>query len=464
MEITDAPSRSINLWLEPKLKHAPAVYDRLDAIQKEVENLEIRRTRNNATAEKFRKCLRAICLDLFDAYIADVEMLVGVPRDNNILSSKDKSHGFPDFVAARPFKDALNGLIATKYIEQVSLGNESSGQRSRVVGTKQLVDKVGVGELCPKHLIDTSDPIILRVGPKRSKKRQGFVETEQTKKWRSNLNCINDLLDQYRITLDLNQTQVREMEKLRSQNAKQEALQNKMPFDYQRVNTGRVRLYRVFNSPDWSQGGRFYGGWWQSIPGGLRSNIKINDKLTCEYDFSSIHPHLLYQKIGRPLPEGCDPYGAVFDGKHRKAVKRAFNAMLNAKKLPNPVPEFSKQETGLTWKQFTNAIIDYHKPLKSFMNSGEGVILQKWDSDIAEAIMLKFVEMRQPCLPIHDSFITYKTLESELPDIMSVAVKNVAGSFVPAQKAYSAECTPKNIGLVTDDIIDLLNEQKDIDQ
>lgn len=111
MENTDTPSRSINLWRKPKDKYAPAVFDRLDAIQEELEERETRRSRDRATADNFRSCLRAICLDLFDAYLENVELQIGVHRDNTALSRKNPA--IPEFVTARPFRDALDGLIAT---------------------------------------------------------------------------------------------------------------------------------------------------------------------------------------------------------------------------------------------------------------------------------------------------------------------------------------------------------------
>ena len=32
--------------------------------------------------------------------------------------------------------------------------------------------------------------------------------------------------------------------------------------------------------------------------------------------------------------------------------------------------------------------------------------------------MLRFVKMQYPCLPVHDSFVTYATLDDELPVMM----------------------------------------------
>ncbi|WP_170411479.1 hypothetical protein [Ruegeria arenilitoris] len=457
MAMTEASSRPINLWLVPREKHAPAIYDRLDLIQDEVERQEARRKRGGASAVSFRKCLRAICLDLFDAYVADADMQVGVPRDKNVLSGRDIAQ--PLFVSARPFLDALSGLENTGYIETVSIGNEASGRRTRVKGTQRLVDKLGVAGLKPEHLLDTSDPIVLRIKSNGKKKRHAFVDTDQIVRWRGNVEQINRHLEGYRLTLDLTQKQTNGMEADRLSDAVQEAKVEREPLRYQRINTTRTRLCRIFNSPQWNEGGRFYGGWWQSVPRRWRQHIKINGKLTCEYDFSSIHMRLLYKSIGAAMPKDIDPYSKPYGDRHRKVVKRAFNVLLNASRRPEPhtVPEFNEEELGMSWNSFLNGILRHHSVLEEYFMTGAGVYLQRVDADIAEAIMLKFVEMQQPCLPIHDSFITYKTLEDELPDIMErVAVELDAGE-IPAQKAYSGSYTGPT-GLVTADVGEVLAE------
>ncbi|WP_109312201.1 hypothetical protein [Ruegeria sp. AU67] len=457
MELTDAPSRPINLWRTPKDQFAPAIFDRLDHIQAEVEQLENRRRRDAASGARFRKCLRAICLDLFDAYVADADMQVGVAKDNNALSRKNLDQ--PEFVSARPFLDAYKGLVEAGYMDELSIGSEASGRRTRVRGTKLLVEKLGIAGLRPEHLVDTSDPIILRVKRNGKKKRHAFIDTDQIVQWRDNVEQINRHLEGYRFTLDLTQKQTNGMEADRLSDAVQEAKVEREPLQYQRIDTTRNRLCRIFNSPQWDEGGRFYGGWWQSVPKRLRRHIKINGKLTCEYDFSSIHMRLLYKSIGSTIPKDIDPYSKPYGERHRKVVKRAFNVLLNASRRPAPhtVPEFNEEELGMPWNSFLNGILKHHSVLEEHFMTGAGVYLQRIDAEIAEAIMLRFVEMRQPCLPIHDSFITYKTLEDELPEIMErVAVKLGAGE-IPAQKAYSGNYTGPT-GLVTADVGEVLAE------
>jgi len=456
MDIAEAPSRPLNMFRKPKPALAHAIYDRLDRIQEVVEQHEAeRRKRDRASAERFRDCLRGLCIDLFDAYLTDPHLLVGVRRDNNAFRRDNPA--LPAYATARTFRAALDGLEKAGYVEEVSLGNEASGKSTRVRGTIKLAQQLNIGHLKRDSLIDTSDVIILRVGPKDRKRRLGFAETPDTQRWRHNLNLINKHFSKYTIALEIDHDLQRHMEHVRLQAARSKARAEGSHFRYQKVDTRSTRLHRVFNSADWTEGGRFYGAWWQSIPKQFRQHILINGKHTCEHDYSAIHLRILYQLAGKPMPRVGDPHAEPYGEEHRNAVKRAFNVMLNARNWPRPetVPEFDEAKLGMSWKQFLGGIREHHRPIKNHLMSGIGTKLQRLDADIAEAVMLKFMEMDYPCLPIHDSFITYQTLTDELPGIMQQVAKECGNVVIPAKLVYAAQYNGP-IGPVDADITDIL--------
>ena len=78
------------------------------------------------------------------------------------------------------------------------------------------------------------------------------------------------------------------------------------------VNYPENFVRRIFNNGKWSDGGRFYGGWWQRIPGELRRRIVINNSgNTCsELDYSGLHIVLLYaqENIDYWKDVQVDPY------------------------------------------------------------------------------------------------------------------------------------------------------------
>ena len=55
---------------------------------------------------------------------------------------------------------------------------------------------------------------------------------------------------------------------------------------------------RIFNNKTFSDGGRFYGGWWQRIDSKFRKGIRMNNSPTVEIDYSALHVILAYSEAG----------------------------------------------------------------------------------------------------------------------------------------------------------------------
>lgn len=451
-----ASSRPINLFRKVTGPRAPAVLDRLDAIQSEIEAQENRRVRDNASGNRFQYCLRALCLDLFAAYVSDPNMEIGVSRDSTALSA-NPAH--PPFVSARPFVDALNGLISSGYVEQLSLGNEASGHSTRVRARSKLIAQLTIADFSVRDMVVNSDLIQLKLGKRgKQKKRTKFDDTPDTVRWGNNLALINANNARYQIALDVSPSGRRAMEAQRWTKAATKGKQYKI-FEYERLDESRTRLHRVFNKRDWSEGGRFYGAWWQAVPSAFRKHITINGKPTLEYDYSAAQLRILYADMGRDLSQQDDPYSKPYGEEYREVVKRCFNVMLNVKGRPDQstVPDFSASRMGLSWKEFVDGINEHHRPIASAFGSGIGGRLQRRDADIAEQVMLKFLEMQQPCLPVHDSFITYASLGDELSAIMAAAAEAVVGRPLTSKRSEAAKYAGLT-GPVTADISDILDE------
>ncbi len=192
------------------------------------------------------------------------------------------------------------------------------------------------------------------------------------------------------------------------------------------IDFGAHALRRIFNNKSWDEGGRFYGGWWQSIPREYRKRIHLNGKRTIELDFSGMHPAMMYAQIDAAPPP--DPYDIGIGTVSRTVIKKAFNSLINA---PNQrIDEqlgFDSEQSGLSWKELLDAIRDFHHPVKEYFNTGEGLRLQRKDSDIAETVMRKFTGMAYPCLPVHDSFIVHHALADDLNTAMLEAYEEIVG-------------------------------------
>jgi hypothetical protein len=86
------------------------------------------------------------------------------------------------------------------------------------------------------------------------------------------------------------------------------------------------KLYRIFNRGSFSNGGRFYGTWWQQIPKEIRPQLLIDGEPTIEHDYPQLHPNMLYAQIGARL-EG-DAY-AVDGWPSQRKGKPGFRSYLS---------------------------------------------------------------------------------------------------------------------------------------
>ena len=88
------------------------------------------------------------------------------------------------------------------------------------------------------------------------------------------------------------------------------------------LNFANVALRRIFARGRMDRGGRFYGGWWQTIPKDDRRFITINGRPTVEVDFSEIHPTMLYLLDGQSAPESIYDLGLMREGDPPASVHR----------------------------------------------------------------------------------------------------------------------------------------------
>jgi len=168
-----------------------------------------------------------------------------------------------------------------------------------------------------------------------------------------------------------------------------------------------VFLYRVFAQGSMSKGGRFYGAWWQQIPSKARRRILINLDKTVELDFSGLSCSMLYAREGLLPP--VDPYdiGLGFNPNdpRRALVKKYMNAMLNDSSKRYKLEPNELAVLDLKHSELHARLCKLHSPIEKYFNSGIGVELQFHDSEMAEEVMLRLMQVGEVCLPIHDSFI-----------------------------------------------------------
>lgn len=208
------------------------------------------------------------------------------------------------------------------------------------------------------------------------------------------------------------------------------------------INLNKKYLNRIFND-DFESGGRFYGGWWQSIPSELRRYILIDGVSTVEVDFKGFHIALLYSIKGIDYfaqGEHLDPY--TVKGWDRDDVKLLLQIVLNTSKK-NVIPAFNDERATKGLPQFPKEALEalmveferMHAPIVDWFYEGLGKTLQNIDAKIAERVMLSCMKIgarnadgiseQFVALPIHDSFIVKKQHQAMLVEMMKVSVSEV---------------------------------------
>jgi hypothetical protein len=231
-------------------------------------------------------------------------------------------------------------------------------------------------------------------------------------KLREQVHSINKFIEKQRISLVING---RDVSGSTFDMMIDPAIQEHLEEDGRIPDLARTQLRRIFNNSDWRQGGRFYGGWWQTVPSKWRSCIQINGSPTVELDYSGFSIRAIYHTKGRRF-EG-DPYEvpAIKEIVERRgdqwstvrdAVKRATHALINAgrdKKL-NCVRSI-KLPRYLTKAVIFRLIEERHAAISDKFRSGEGLFLMNKEARICQAVLRAGIEEGIPLLPIHDAFI-----------------------------------------------------------
>ena len=297
----------------------------------------------------------------------------------------------------------FNGLLKMGFIEVTREGHFDretfQGKVTRFVANDELLERLlgldGHPAISVKPKLD-SETIILRNKVDGKNVLLEYEDTPATERYRNNLHKINSCFLKHWVDLEVKDIELSKLE-ARITNHK-----DKEPIDY-----SNRTLVRIFSNGSFKQGGRFYRGWWQNVPSEYRKYITIDEKRTAEFDFSQLNPHLLYHSNYKQLGSE-DAYDRVLDGEHRKIVKQAFNAMVQASSpLKNCPNDIDLSEADISWAELRDLIIRSHKPIGDLFFRGHGNHLQFQDSCIAERIMLHFAGMDAPALPVHDSFILH---------------------------------------------------------
>ena len=446
---TYSPSRLINWSRDIKSPLFDAV---LNGICEEIEAKEIRKRKRTKAKPDFVKTVRAFVLDLYVARKSNKRMQLGLPLNKNEYSPANNYHKIVRFYQSMSLsyidvRSAYKGLEACGYLRTEKKGHFDKeigkGKRTRIRATRKLIsilEERAHITLWQIRRLEGCNNIVLK---NENKDIISYEASSQTTQMSNNLKRINELFSNTWIDLYLTDT---EFDALKRRILHKHFKDNEASPS---VDFSARTLKRVFNNSSWNEGGRFYGGWWQGVPSEYRKHIHINGKATVELDYSGIHPAMIYAEVGVTPPPNPYDMGLKVD---REIKKMAFNALVNASSMNiKQNSNFDAESAGCSWREFLEAIINAHPPIRKFFGTGYGVQLQKKDADIAEKVMLRFTKIGYACLPVHDSFLVHHALAEELKEQMEYYYEELVGTSAKVDHksifTYKAPAEPEFVDM-----------------
>jgi len=380
----DACKRLMELFLATEAIHTPRT-----------------RQRKSKDQQILEQQLGAILGNLVAGTIRKKPTPVAVTQSNAVLGSKDSHPVLND-----KLPDVLAILVVADILHK-SVGSYSEKKLTTIkvapIGST-LIHEFGLKRSDFRH--KERKPLVLRAR-KTSKNKPGkeieLPDTEDVRRMAAEVTRFNEFLGRQDI----------------------EYVGNRQDIDDERKTT-----HRVFNNGRMDEGGRLYGGFWQSLSGAKDSkrderadDICINDEHLAGLDYGQIAVRMLYSFEGKQL-EMEDAY--VLDGwgpECREGMKKLINSMIND---PTGEPKALKRMFGRTYglkvpeltAKAKQSIYEQHSAIKHHFNGTSTYRLFYEESNHLMRVLMKLVDMNIPALPVHDCLYVRLSDENTVRQLM----------------------------------------------
>ena len=356
-----------------------------------------KRARRPADQVTYDRIIEAILCDLCAVELGADNDSIHLPLSKKILGAKSRYKGtalgktLPDIlsVLSAPEMDfvVLEKGHSTFKIVDDDLNVAFAGGRQTILkaGPKLLsrIERFGIKRADVGHAPE-EEVLVLRT-PKRHANSiaayQEYEDDDATIALRQQMTDINAWLDTADITCNLHQ-----------------------------VDPTQRRLRRIFNNSDFAQGGRLYGGFWQTMSSDERQeHILIEDAWCVELDYGQMSLAILYGLTGTKPPDG-DLYDLSTQGiptSYRKGIKTVTQALINSSKVPRRMPKGVRKHlpSHTNIRDILAAIESKHPVIFPLMTSGIGMQLFRKESDILVDVLETLRSKGIVALPVHDAVV-----------------------------------------------------------
>lgn len=200
-------------------------------------------------------------------------------------------------------------------------------------------------------------------------------------------------------------------------------------FTKNRFHSSSRRLYRIFANGRFDNGGRLYRGFWIELPSASRHEVlQIDGDAITILDYGQMSTRLAYAKVGVKPPDG-DLYAVPgIANWQREGAKKLINAAFFSSA---PITRRPRGTTKLLPNghiaDLMAALKQAHAPITALFENGEGLRLQRLESDIMVEVLLRLIDAGITALPIHDAVIVGERHSRKAEAVMKDVFREMAG-------------------------------------
>lgn len=389
-----------------------------------------RRQRKMDGRAKFRVAVEALLANLTTAFARSPKALLNVPLSNSVLRGNPR---YRPPVYGKHFRDLISLLEDLRLITIVT-----KGHNVREWGRKEITTIRPTAKLLNMFLLaaPAGDKAFTRVEPPEViilKDREGLLtdyrDNEETRRWREEVRTINAALTAAPISTVSGRNLIDDRGFMVQPNVR--------------------TLRRIWNNSTWTEGGRLYDGFWQTMKREERlPSIRIDDQQIANVDFSQFNLRLAYAlaKVGPPPGDLYDVTGrdaSRADWKRlREGRKKLVNAMINRRAPLAAWPGETAEERrdlagcfpkGTTARTATNEIRSKHSAISDYFENGRGLSFMRIESDILVATLLSLIKQGITALPLHDAVLVQERHAAVAKAALEQESKRRIGTDIPAE-------------------------------
>ena len=395
---------------------------------------------NKAKSEP-KKQFKILILDLYVAWLDDPELSIGVGMSKSAFKTNSRYNSL--FISPKII-DIINHAHGVGLIDKKT-GSEQSKKTTRIRASALLATafkKAALSLLDMTQEYPNREVIVLNKKEYKDEKER-TIEVEYLDTDYESIPAMRQQLEVYNALIWRTHVDIPTFEEPLIEQPYWEKKTGKTKIRRVRLTQDKKFVRRIFYRANWNLGGRFHGGWWQSIDADLRKQIYINDESTVEQDYSGLHVNLLYglKGIQPPLEDHYMVEHLLLDFSKEEQRKIVKGVVLNAINADNPESAYKafrqQQETGtrakalrdIELKLLLDAFKKKHPNIQEALNSDKGVELMNIDGRITAKVIEHFTNKSIPILSVHDSYITQNQYSGELRAVMNNVVTDELNGF-----------------------------------